>query len=338
MSAPPRFAGTLAALFCLSLAPTAGAGWVSRDAAIMGTSVRVAAWHEDDATAEAGVAAVLAEMRRIDAAMSPYRPDSEISRVNARAAREPVAVSAEFAALLQRARAFSELTEGAFDITYASVGHLYSFRDRRRPQAGAVARRRGAVDYRHVRIEPRGPTVRFTHPDVRIDLGGIAKGYAVERGATLLRERGIAHGQVTAGGDTRLLGDRLGRPWVIGIQDPRDPEALVARIPVADEAVSTSGDYERYFDEDGVRYHHILDPRTGDSARAVRSVTVLGPDATSTDALSTSVFVLGSDAGLALIDRQEGFEAVVVDAAGRMRFSAGLQDLGAAAPGAAGRP
>ena len=293
----------------------------------MGTSVRVAAYHEDDARAQAAVPAALQELRRIDAAMSPYKPDSEISRVNARAAREPVPVSAEFAGLLERAREISELTGGAFDITFASVGHLYSFRDGRRPGPDAIHQRLPAVDYRHVQVDGDGPTVRFTRPGVRIDLGGIAKGHAVERATAVLRQHGIAHGQVSAGGDTRLLGDRRGRPWVVGIQDPRNPEALVARIPVVDEAVSTSGDYERYFDEQGVRYHHILDPGTGDSARAVRSVTVLGPEATATDALSTSVFVLGPERGLALIDGMAGFEAVVVDAEGRMRFSSGLTDL-----------
>ena len=322
-----RAAAFLAAVLCLALIPAAQAGWVSREAAVMGTSVRVTAYHEQDSRAARAVAAVLAELRRIDAAMSPYRPDSEISRVNARAAREPVMVSREFAEVLARAREFSELTGGAFDITYASVGHLYRFRDRRRPQAEAIQQRLPAVDYRHVLVNPDGPSVRFRQPGVRIDLGGIAKGYAVERGTQVLREHGIAHGQVSAGGDTRLLGDRRGRPWVVGIQDPRDADAMVARIPVVDEAVSTSGDYERYFDERGVRYHHILDPDTGDSARSVRSVTVLGPDATATDALSTSVFVLGPERGLALVETLEGFEAVVVDAAGRMRFSAGLRDL-----------
>ena len=231
-----RALATLAAVLCLALVPAAQAGWVSRDATVMGTSVRVTAYHQDEARAGRAVAAVLAELRRIDAAMSPYRPDSEISRVNARAAREPVPVSREFADLLARAREFSELTGGAFDITYASVGHLYSFRDRRRPEAAALQQRLPAVDYHHVLLHPDGPSVRFRQPGVRIDLGGIAKGYAVEQGTEVLRRHGIAHGQVSAGGDTRLLGDRRGRPWVVGIQDPRDPEALVARIPVVDEA------------------------------------------------------------------------------------------------------
>ena len=129
---------------------------------------------------------------------------------------------------------------------------------------------------------------------------------------------------VNAGGDTRLLGDRRGKPWVVGIRDPDDESKWVTRLALDDEAISTSGDYERFFDEDGVRYHHILDPKSGKPVAGVRSVTIIGPDATLTDGLSTSVFVLGPERGLALIEATPGYAAVIIDAGRKVRFSKAL--------------
>jgi thiamine biosynthesis lipoprotein len=160
---------------------------------------------------------------------------------------------------------------------------------------------------------------------VRIDLGGIAKGSGVDRCIQLFQELGIEQALVTAGGDSRMMGDRWGRPWTIGIRDPRDADKMVAVIPLMDEAVSTSGDYQRYFEKDGVRYHHIINPKSGDSARELQSVTIIGPDATTTDALSTSVFVLGLEAGLKLIDRLPDIDAILVDQHGRMHYSNDLE-------------
>jgi thiamine biosynthesis lipoprotein len=164
-------------------------------------------------------------------------------------------------------------------------------------------------------------------PNVRIDLGGIAKGFAVDLAIEKAVQSGVENILVTAGGDSRILGDRAGRPWVIGIRHPMDKNRVIAKLPLADESLSTSGDYERYFDEDGVRYHHILDPKTGDSARDVRSVTILGPQAMDTDALSTSVFVMGPKKGLELLDRLPGIEGIIVDQNGNLLFSGGLQNL-----------
>ncbi len=307
------------------LAPlSAAAEWRAREEAIMGTRVAVEAWHEDPAVADSAVEAVLAEMRRVDALMSHYKPGSELSQVNAGAASGPVAVAPELAALIGRALGFSALTEGAFDITYASVGYLYDYRARARPSEAEIAARLPAVDWRNVEVDANASTVRFTRAGVRIDLGGIAKGHAVDRGVEILRGLGIAHGTVTAGGDSRILGDRLGRPWIVGIRHPDDRERVIARIPLVDAAMSTSGDYERYFDEGGQRYHHIIDPKTGHSAAGLRSVTIIGPDATTTDGLSTSVFVMGAERGLALVERLGDVDAVLVTADGQVLYSSGL--------------
>jgi len=319
----------LAWILCLALAVPAAAAadgrWYRREAAAMGTSVRVELWHADAAAAEAAMEAVLAEMRRVDALMSSFRPGSELSRINREAGARAVAVSPELFALIRRAQAISALSGGAFDITYASVGHLYNFRQGIAPDDGALEQALPAVDYRSLVLDPAARSVRFARPGMRIDLGGIAKGHAVDRAIALLRARGVREALVSAGGDTRILGDHHGRPWLTGIRDPRRPPGTSAVVlPLADTAISTSGDYERYFERDGVRYHHIISPRTGRPARAARSVTILGPDATTTDALSTTVFVLGPRAGLALVERLEGIEAVIIDAAGRVHYSSGL--------------
>jgi len=323
----------LSFLVLAAVAATAQAEWFHREASIMGTRVAVELWAGDPDAGEDAVEAVLAEMRRVDALMSHYKPESQLSRVNQRAALEAVRVDPELAGLIERALQLSEQTGGAFDITYASVGYLYDYRQHVRPTGRQIESALAAVNWRLVAVDRGASTVRFAREGVRIDLGGIAKGYAVDRAIGILQSRGIVHALVTAGGDSRILGDRFGRPWMVGIRHPDDAERVIVRMPLVDEALSTSGDYERYFDEDGERYHHIIDPRTGRSAGEVRSVTVIGPDATTTDGLSTSVFVLGPERGLRLVEQTAGVDAVIVRRDGRVLYSSGL-----AAPQQAGEP
>jgi len=159
---------------------------------------------------------------------------------------------------------------------------------------------------------------------MRIDLGGIAKGYAVDRGIDILKARGFGRAMVNAGGDSRIIGDRFGKPWVIGIRDPDNRDKVVMRIPLTDTAFSTSGDYERFFDEGGVRYHHILDPRTGKSPHSVRSATIIASSATRTDGLSKTVFILGPKAGIDFINGLSDADAVVIGADGKVFYSKGL--------------
>lgn len=290
----------------------------------MGTRVAVELWSEDAALAERAMDAVIAEMRRTDELMSTYKPESQLSAVNAHAFERPVTVDPEIINVVARALEFSRLSDGAFDITYASVGYLYDYRAHRRPSGEQVAAALPGIDYRQVQVDRENNTIRFLREGVRIDVGGIGKGHAVDRSIEALRDLGIKHAMVNAGGDTRLLGDRRGKPWIVGVRDPRNDGKMVTRLPLENEAISTSGDYERYFEEDGVRYHHILVPGTGDVARAVRSATVIGPDATLTDGLSTTVFVLGVERGMELVSRLPGVEAVIVDKDGRIFYSDGL--------------
>jgi thiamine biosynthesis lipoprotein len=264
------------------------------------------------------------DYRRIDRAMSTYRADSEISVLNARAGSEAVVIDDELFGLIVKSLDVSRASGGAFDISYESVGYLYDFRAGRHPDATQIAAAIDAIDYRRIIVDPIRRSVRFDAPGMRINLGGIAKGYAVERGAAILRDAGVEHALLNAGGDTRVLGDRLGEPWIVGIRHPRLEGEVATRLPLIDEAISTSGDYERFFEEDGRRYHHILNPATGEPTETVLSATVIGPDATLTDALSTTVFVLGTADGLALIERYPDYEAIIVEPSGRLAYSSGL--------------
>jgi thiamine biosynthesis lipoprotein len=322
--------GCLALLMMLSAMP-AHAAWLSRGVdGIMGTRIYVELWAEepDKARGEQAIDAVMDEMRHIDESMSVYKPTSEVSKVNDLAAQQPVKISPELFKLLTAALEYSRITVGAFDITYASVGYMYDFRARKRPTEEQIKSALPAVNYHHLLLDPATSTVRFSQPGVRIDLGGIAKGYAVDCGIDILKARGFTHALVNAGGDSRVIGDRFGRPWIIGIRHPDHPDQVITRVPLVDSAFSTSGDYERYFDEDGVRYHHIIDPHTGHSASKVRSATVMAPTATQTDGLSKTAFVLGADEAMRIYNSLPDVDAILVTPEGRIVYSKGLEPAG----------
>ena len=323
---PPAQVACLAAMLAVAFAAAAHAEWLHRDEdGIMGTRITVELWSEDKVAGEAAIDAVMDEMRHIDATMSVYIPTSEVSKVNAEAAAGPVKISKELFDLLRTAVDYSVLTEGAFDITYASVGYLYDFRAHHRPTEAQIKSSLPAVDYRILKFDPVAMTVQFMHPGMRIDLGGIAKGYSVDCGIEVLQKRGITRALVTAGGDSRIIGDRFGKPWMVGIRHPDHEDQVILRLPLSDTAISTSGDYERFFDEGGVRYHHIIDPRTGHSASRVRSATVLAPTATRTDGLSKTAFVLGPEEALKIYNRLPDVDAVLVTPQGKVLYTKGLQ-------------
>jgi thiamine biosynthesis lipoprotein len=303
---------------------TARAEWVHREESTMGTRIYVEVWHQDPITAQAAIDEVMEDMRRINRLMSHYLPDSDLSQINIRGATEPVAVDPELFDLIRTSIHFSEITEGAFDITYASVGYLYDYPRHVRPTDKEITAALPGVNYRNLILDPAKHTVAFARPGMRIDLGGIAKGYACDRGVDILKRFGISNAIITAGGDTRLLGDRRGRPWMVGIRHPDDKAKVVLSMPLANVGISTSGDYERYFDEGGVRYHHIIDPKTGKSPSGVRSVTIIGPTATETEGWSKGVFIKGPAEGLRLLEQYPQMDAVVVDSAGKVWYSKGL--------------
>ncbi|WP_290611337.1 FAD:protein FMN transferase [Arsukibacterium sp. UBA3155] len=289
----------------------------------MGTQAYVELWSEDDKLGKDLLIAVQNEFERINQLMSPYIASSELSLLNREAASGKVTVSAEFYRLLQQAEQLAVLSDGAFDISFASVGFSYDYRQKIKPSTEQLDSQRPLINYRLIKLLPDNQ-VQFAKTGVKIDLGGIAKGYAVEQAIGVLASAGVKHALVTAGGDTRLLGDKRGRPWLVAIKHPRKDEGIVAQLPLSDSAISTSGDYERFFIEDGVRYHHILDPKSGQSPSGLMSVTVLGPDSTRTDAMSTTLFVMGLERGMPFIEQQSEFEAIFISSEHQLYFTSGL--------------
>ena len=326
---------TLVLLFCTA---PARADWMERTEAIMGTRCYVELWADDPEKGNDAIDAVMAELRRIDDLMSHYKPESQLSQINLYANERPVQVDKELFDLIKLSTHYSQITEGAFDITYASVGYLYDYPRHVHPTEKQISETLPAVNWRNMLLDEEHHTVRFEHPGMRIDLGGIGKGYAVDRGIAILKARGIQHALVTAGGDSRIIGDRMGRPWLVAIRHPDNSNKVVTRIPLSNSAVSTSGDYERYFDEGGVRYHHIIDPHTGHSASKVRSATIIAPTATQTDGMSKTAFVLGPEKALEIINRMSEYDAVFILPDGRVLYSNGLRPAAERPPGAPPAP
>ena len=310
----------------LWLCQPAFAEWHFRDHEIFGTSVGVQLWLEDAAHADHAHKSAEQEMWRIHNALSPYIESSELSLLNKNAYSGPVKVSDELAELIDKSLFYSRTSNGAFDITFASLGHLFDYREGIQPNQEQVAELTKSINYRLVDFDEATREVRFLSPNVKIDLGGIAKGYAVDQAIKILSNQGIKHATVSAGGDSRVLGDKRGDPWIVGIKNPRSDETAI-RIPLEDFAISTSGDYERFFidAETDERVHHILNPSTGRSAVGVSSVSVIGPKGFDTDPLSTTIFVLGMEKGLALIEKFDDFDAIIIDLTGKVHFSSGLQ-------------
>lgn len=312
-------------LLLLVLLPViAHADWFSDTRAIMGTAVSVELWMDDAAAAKAAIDAVMIEMQHVDTSMSPYIETSELAKINREASQHPVKISAEMMSLLQQSLRYSQLTDGAFDISFASVGYLYDYREHIQPTQQQIDSHLDAIDYRAIKLDPEKSTVHFLKPGMRIDLGGIAKGYAVDRGADILIAHGVKNAIVTAGGDSRIIGDKRGRPWMVGMKNPRDREKVSVLLPLADTAISTSGDYERYFMDGDRRVHHILNPKTGKSASDVQSVSVLAPRGFDSDPLTKIFFVRGLAAGMALIDSLPGVDAIVIGSDGKLYYSKNL--------------
>lgn len=290
----------------------------------MGTAIHVELWHSNKIIAKENIQRVIDEMNRIDSLMSPFKKDSEISLINKQASTSPLKISSELFNLIQQSINMSNLSNGAFDITFASIGYMYNYREKRKPTKKEISKNLKLINYKNIKLNKNDKTIFFNAAGIRIDLGGIAKGYAIDRSIELLKRHGITRAMVSAGGDTKILGDKNGRPWLVGIRHPRKKDKSSIVIPLKHTAISTSGDYERFFIKDGIRHHHIISPQTGQSARELQSVSIIGKDATTTDALSTTVFILGLDKGMKLISSLKGIEAIIIDNKNKIHYSTGL--------------
>ncbi len=295
----------------------------------MDTSVHFIAYTSEkvgEAATRAAIASAVAEIRRLEGVLSEWKPETEISRVNARAG-EWVEIGPEATEVIERGLWAGKLSSGSFDITFQAMSQVWKFGSAQEdppklPSSAEVERLRKRVDYRRVELDPKGHRVRIGK-DQQIGLGGIAKGYIVDRAAAALKAAGVTSFLAQAGGDLYGSGRKPdGKPWVSGIRDPRGGEGdYFAVIELTDHAFSTAGDYARQYVVDGKRYHHIIDPKTGYPATASRSVTVWAPDATTADAVDDAVFILGPERGLKLVESLDGVGAVIVDEHNRVLIS-----------------
>jgi len=301
--------------------------WIDHRFQVMGTEARIRLWHQDSNTGNKALAAVVAEMHRIDSTMSIYKPHSMLSKVNRLAAQQEVVISEELFEVIQQSLNISEMTQGAFDISFSSVGYLYDYRKHQQPDAKEIKSKLKLINYQQIKLNPENTSIRFMQKGMRIDLGGIAKGLAVDNAIEILKQYGVREALVTAGGDTYALGDNGGKLWQVGIKHPRAESKIVTLLPVENEAISTSGDYERFFLDGTTRVHHIINPKTGSSARKVQSVTIIAANSTYADALSTSVFVLGVEKGLALVETLDDVSVIIVDNKGKLFYSSDLLNL-----------
>jgi thiamine biosynthesis lipoprotein len=301
---------------------------VERSRVSMGSEVRLTAYVTDEARALRAFENAFDEFDRLDRMLSVWKPESDVLRVNAAAGRSAAQVNPETLEVLRTAQQVAGWTDGKFDVTFGALSGLWKFdhdQDNRIPEPAAVRARLPDVDYQAIELDTHRGTAFVKRRGVQIHLGGIGKGYAIDRAAAILRADAVTDFLIQAGGDLYASGTKGDRPWRAGVRDPRGaPDQVFAALNIQDETFSTSGDYERYFIRDGRRYHHILDPDEGQPARGCRSVTIVARQAVMADALSTGVFVLGPQAGMALIEKLPDVEGVIVTEANAVIVSSGL--------------
>jgi FAD:protein FMN transferase len=294
---------------------------------LMGTQVDVAVQGADAATLGPAAQAAFDRMAALAALMTHYELTSRVSAIGLAAGLQPVEVEPELMAVLRMAQAVSRSTHGAFDATVGSLGSWqFDPRDPRMPDPAQIARQLPSVDWRNLRLDERAHTAYLTQRGMRLDLGGIAKLYILQAGLDVLQSRGIRSALVNGGGDVLALSAPGDAPWRVGIRDPRQPQRLIGALAIANGFVASSGDYERFFTRAGRRWHHVLDPRTGQPTQGVHGVTLVADSLEGVNGLGAAAMVLGADEGRALLRRTVGTQALIAAADGRLWFSAGLRE------------
>lgn len=304
---------------------------VSVNKFLMGTTVETTAESSDILQCKKALYLAYREMARVENLLSSHKPGSEISKINRAAGLHPVAVSPETFAIVQRAKAYARQFNGLFDVSIGPLTELWGFNDDDRkvtsvPPQAKIDACRNLVGYRRIVLDSLNTTVFLTTPGCRLDLGGIAKGYAIDRGASVLKQQGIRNFFINAGGDIYVSGQKDAHTeWRVGIKHPRDPNGLVAWFNLKDFAVATSGDYERFAIINGRRYHHIIDPRTGYPGTLSQSSTALASTAERADVFATYLFLLGSQK--ALQDKRLNLAFLLVDADGNIHYNQAFSQL-----------
>lgn len=319
----------VAALFFSGCSESSDDSRETRSRLVMDTNVDVTLFGISSQEATAVADDMFEEMERLEKFLSRHVPDSDISRINDAAGKDWVSVEPETIDVLKEAVESAELTGGAFDPTVGVLLRLWGFGTENPgvPSSDELEDAIELVDYEDIQLDEENSRVFLSRPGMKIDVGGIAKGYIVERGQEVTAEAEVKAAFVNAGGDISLRGARPnGGKWRIAVQDPDNPQEWIAVIELDEGNIATSGDYQRFFEEEGEIYHHILDPFTGFPAREVTSVTVSGPSTSLVDALSTGIFVLGREKGLDLLDSLPEYEGLIVDIEGEIFITSGLKD------------
>ncbi|MBT5472389.1 MAG: FAD:protein FMN transferase [Nitrospina sp.] len=292
----------------------------------MGTLVEISVSGIDQESAYSSIQQAFQEIRRLENLMSTHLPTSEVSRINQAAGKNFVPVSQEVLEIIQRSLFWSEQTEGAFDITIGPAQELWDFDEPGLPSNTTIADTAKLIDYRNIQIKKN--TVFLPKKGMRLHLGAIGKGYAVDRAIEILKNNKIKNALINAGGDLITLGKRSDSlSWKIGLQHPRNPESLLASFSTSKKAIATSGDYQKYFELGGKRYHHILDPKTGRPSNGAMSTTVIADNVMDADALATAIFVLGPEKGIALLDSLDNMEGLIVDIHGTVSLSKNINSI-----------
>jgi len=301
---------------------------IKRSQMLMGTLVWVSAVAPNEETAQKAVTEGLEEIRRLEQILSTWIPESELSRVNAHAGQKAIDVSPETMEVLAKSIEMDQLTEGGFNIVIGPAVEAWNVsREGRIPTREELEAIRPLIQRENLHLDTKTGTAFLTLPGMRVDIGGIGKGYAADLAAEVMQQTGASAGVVAISGDIKTFGRMPDeKRFVFGIQHPRKEGALLGQLELEDEAVSTAGDYQRFFMEHGIRYHHILDPRTLQPARLSQSVTVVAKQGVIADGLDTGIFVMGPKKGMALIERLTGVEGIIVGADGKVFVSSGLEE------------
>lgn len=300
---------------------------VQKTESIMGTEVTITVVAKSGAEADAAIEAGMAEVRRFDRMMSLYKDDSEITRVNSAAGKNPVTVSPEMIEVVEAALRVSDLTDGAFDVTTGPLIVLWQMRlkEGKVPTDKEIESIKSRVNYKNIVVNRKTSTLFLRKPGMVMDLGGVAKGYAADKVADLLKKRGITNAIVALAGDIKVMGHRPdGSPWKIGVQHPREKDKILTVLELSDKYISTSGDYERFKIIQKKRYHHIIDPRTGKPSEGVKSLTLIGDQGEVVDPITTALFILGTDKGMK-IAKSLNLEAIFEDDQGRVIMTEGIK-------------
>lgn len=295
---------------------------------LMDTLVTITVVSNSKDSAEKAIDTAFSEIEKLERLSNFYSSDGEITRINKNAGISEVKVSHDILELLEKALYVSENTEGAFDVTIGSVITLYDFHEKIKPEEGSVKKKLSLVNYRNLIIDRNKSTVFLRRKGMLIDLGGITKGYAADKAVETLKKQGIRSGLVSVAGDIKTFGLKPdGRPWKVGIRNPRAKDKdddIMATIELKDMAISTSGDYERFFILADKKYHHLLDPKTGHPAQECRSVSIITNECTFTDAFATGIFMLGPERGMKVLEKM-GFDGIIIDSQGKIHMTPNIR-------------